>query len=330
MTPEEFASLYAKALIDINSVGWHWFAYHFNNGPRPFARGILSACASIDRKAEGIGTELLAQLTSIGGRDRDQRQYEQLLQKLSEILVIERIVNCPWPEGTTFQHEPAAIRNGPRPELLVVSPQSRLVVEVKTPALLAHVRARTANQIQVPYRGGIPLEVARELTEGEVTLPRDNPILDFLRDGERKFGAFREDCSTSSLLVIVWDDHIYEPISTLVNEGSGLLTPNSFARQADQQAETFPNVDKVILIRHMNYFVEGAAERPLADREHGMDFGGPHALPNVLCEGHGGRPIPQFVLDVLRAYPHDDPRLRMFAEYNPQDMIFWFGGLPQE
>ncbi|KQX45478.1 hypothetical protein ASE29_34770, partial [Ensifer sp. Root74] len=90
------------------------------------------------------------------------------------------------------------------------------------------------------------------------------------------------------------------------------------------------NVDKVILIRHMNYFVEGAAERPLADREHGMDFGGPHALPNVLCEGHGGRPIPQFVLDVLRAYPHDDPRLRMFAEYNPQDMIFWFGGLPQE
>ncbi|NKM12098.1 hypothetical protein GFL85_13825 [Rhizobium laguerreae] len=330
MTLEEFVALYAKAIDGIDSVGWHWFGYHFYNGPRPFARGILSSCASINRKTDGIGTELLEELVGIGGRDRDERQYEQLLQKLSEILVIERVVNCPWPEGTTFRHEPAAIRNGPRPELLVSWPEGRLVMEVKTPALLNHVRARGANGVQLAYRGGIPLDAAREIAEGEVTLPRDNPILDFLRDGERKFAAFREDCSTSSLLVIVWDDHIYEPISTLVNAGSGLLTPNSFAQQADGTAEAFPNVDNVILVRHLNYFVSGSREEALMDRENAMDFGNEHALPNVLCEGHGGRPIPTFVLDVLRAYPHDDPGLRMFAEYNPQDMVFWIGVPPHE
>jgi len=29
------------------------------------------------------------------------------------------------------------------------------------------------------------------------------------------------------------------------------------------------------------------------------------------------------LLDALRAFRHDDPGLRMFAEYNPQDMVFW-------
>jgi hypothetical protein len=103
-----------------------------------------------------------------------------------------------------------------------------------------------------------------------VTLPRDNPILDFLHDGERKFAAFKEEGSTTSLLVVVWDDHIYERISTLVNEGSGLLTPDSFARQTDRTAETFSNVDHVIPIRHMNHFVEGAAD----DRSRSSDVRG--------------------------------------------------------
>ncbi len=328
MTLEEFTALYDIAIEGLTDVGWHWFAYHFFSGPRPFAMSILSACASIDRVTDDIGTVLLQELTAIGGREGDQQQYEQLLQKLSEILVIERVVNCPWPDGTTFLHEPAAFPNGPRPELLVSSSEGRVVVEVKTPALLNHIRARASNSGQIPYRGGIAPDDARNIVGGDVTLPRDNPIRDFLRDSERKFTAFRQDGSTASLLVIVWDDHIYEPISTLVNEGSGLLTPNSFSRRADDTAETYPNIDAVVLVRHMNYFVEGAAERPLHDRESGMDFGGDNALPNVLCPGHGGRPLPGFVLDALRAWPHDNEALRMFAEYNPQDMVFWIGGAP--
>ncbi|ARS69716.1 hypothetical protein C7U62_03530 [Mesorhizobium loti] len=60
-----------------------------------------------------------------------------------------------------------------------------------------------------------------------------------------------------------------------------------------------------------------------ADRLTAVDFGDGCALPNVLFDVEGARPIPTFVLDALRAFRHDDPGLRMFAEYNPQDMVFW-------
>jgi len=323
MTAEEFSALYLIATTGLNDTGWHWFSYHFYVGPTPFARSILSSCASIDRRGTGIGTDLLRELVAIGGRERDERQYEQLLQKLSEILVIERVVNCPWPAETTFQHEPAAVPGGPRPELLVSYPEGRLVVEVKTPALLEHIRARATNGIQLAYRGGVPLELAEQLGEDAVTLPRDNPVLDFLRDGERKFVGFRQDPGTASLLVIVWDDFIYEPISALVNERSGLLTRNSFVRAPDGTPQTYPNVDAVIAIRHLNYLIAGSREENLGDRLTAMDFGDGCALPNVLFDVEGARPIPTFVLDALRAFRHDDPGLRMFAEYNPQDMVFW-------
>jgi error-prone DNA polymerase len=87
--------------LGIAATGWHWFGYHFHVGPTQFARSIMESCASIDTRAPGIGTEL-DELTSIGGRVKDEAQYEQLLQKLGEILVVERLVICPWPAGTTF------------------------------------------------------------------------------------------------------------------------------------------------------------------------------------------------------------------------------------
>jgi hypothetical protein len=233
-------------------------------------------------------------MTSIGGRERDEAQYEQLLQKLGEMLVIRQLVSCPWPAGTTFQHEPAATPGGPRPELLVTYPQGSLIVEVKTPALLGHIRNRASNDTQLAYRGGVSLELAKGLAQGSVTLPRDNPVLDFLKDGERKFAAFRSDPRTVSLLVIIWDDFIYEPISTFVNPGSGLLTDRSYARSGDGTAQTYPTVDAIVVLRHLNYFIFGSREEALGDRISAMDFGGENALPNVLFTSSGGRPIPQF------------------------------------
>lgn len=323
MTPEEFGSLYLKAIDGLAATGWHWFGYHFHCGPTAFAMSIMESCASINRRAANIGSDLLGELVGIGGREKDEAQYEQLLQKLAEILVIERVVNCPWPEATAFDHEPAANPGGPRPELLVTTPKYRLVVEVKTPGLLRHIRARQANDVQLAYRGGIPLNEAQKLARGAVTLPRDNPVLDFLRDGERKFAGFRKKPDTTSLLVIVWDDYIFEPISVLVNEGSGLLTHNSYSRATNGAAEIFPNVDAIVALRHLNYFIAGSREEHLMDRQNGLDFGDSNALPNVLFTLPGARQMPDFVLDALRAYPHDDPGLRMFAEYNPQDIVFW-------
>ena len=163
MTREEFNDLQIVALGGLQTLSWHWFSYHFSTPPSPFALGIMRACASIDRRASGIGADLLRELMTIGGLDRYEPHYEQLLQKLAEILIIERIVTSEWPSGTTFEHEPAAIRGGPRPELLVTFGGGRLVVEVKTPSLLSHIRRRSENGTQLPYRG-LPLDqFARQL-----------------------------------------------------------------------------------------------------------------------------------------------------------------------
>lgn len=323
MTPKEFGDLLIIAWEELRKTGWHWFSYHFFNGPRPFAVSIIEACASINSRATGMGTALFRELLSIGGLDRHQPHYEQLVQKLAEILVIERIVTSDWPAGTTFEHEPSSFPGGPRPELLVTFPGGRLVVEVKTPSMLNHIRQRHGNGTQLTYRGVLSPDDARN-TVGQdgLTLPRDYPVRDFLVDADRKFAGFR-DGNTASLLVIVWDDFIYEPISILANQQSGLLTPNSFERDENGAARSYRNIDAVVVLRHMNYFIAGSREEAFVDRKDAMDFGEARALPNVFFDVSGIGCIPAHVLDRLRAYPHDDPGLQAMAEYNIQDMVFW-------
>lgn len=324
MTEDEYNDLLQLAMETMLKTGFHWFQHQFVTVPHHlFAGSILRACASINRIAPAIGKDLLRELSSIGGRDRHEPHYEQLLQKLSEILVIERIVSATWPEGTTFEHEPSATPGGPRPELLVTTPTDRLVVEVKTPSLLQHIRNRANNRTQLPYRGGLSRDLAEASAAGDVTLPRDNPILDFLKDADRKFAQFRVDPNTTSLLVIVWDDYIYEPISTLVNQGTGLLTANSFAKRDDGQALTFPDIDVVVAIRHLHYFIAASRDEELNGRAHAMDFGDDGDVPNVSFDLANGRSVLQAVLTRLRATPHDHPGLKSFAEYSPQDVVFW-------
>ena len=324
MTQEEFAKLYLMTIQKLRETEWHWFSYHFYNGPTSFARSILACAASINTKTEGIGTELLLELISIGGNERDERQYEQLIQKLSELLVIERIVQFDWPQGTTFQHEPEAYQGGPRPELRVNFHDRELIIEVKTPSLLEHIRNRNSRPVQLPYRGGVPRKLAENLTDdGGVVLPRDNPVKDFLIDANRKFEGFRNGDEVSTLLVIVWDDFIFEPISTLINDQSGLLTDSSYVRTDEGEARRYPNIDQIVIVRHLNYFVQHSREEPLIDREHAMDFGDQRALPNVCFDAHGDKNVPEQLLEHLRAIRHDDPAIANFADYRAQDIVFW-------
>lgn len=322
MDVEKFEEQMLQAYDGLQEVGWHWFGYHFLNGPTPFAMSIFRTCASLDASTNGIGRQLLAELLSIGGRERDEDQYEQLLQKLAEMLVLERVVNSDWPEGTVFEYEPEAVRGSPRPELLVTCNEMRLVVEVKAPSLLRHIRNRASNRVQLPYRDSMSITTAEQISgEDGVTLPRDNPISDFLKSADRKFEGFRNG-NTASLLVIVWDDYIYEPISTLMNESSGLLTPRSFQRDPDTGVPLkFPNVDAIVALRHLNYFILASRERPLFDRVDGMDFGDEQALPNVAIGVSSLEAVPQHVYDQLRALPFGHGAL-LGAEYHVTDMVF--------
>ncbi len=319
--PEKIGAFILQAWQRLKLVGWHWFKYHFSNGPTPFAMSIIGSCVSIDRAAPGVGTTLFDELLSIGGRNRHEPHYEQLLQKMSEILVIERIVTMDWPEGVTFEQEPTATPGGKRPELLITTEDARLLIEVKTPSQLAHIRNRASNSNQLSYRSDVGMHAAQALPGSETTLPRDNQILSFLKDADAKISDFR-DGSTMSMLVIVWDDFIYEPISVLMNQQSGLLTENTYAQDPSGAPLLFPNVDTIVTLRHLNYFIAGSREEVLGDRKSAMDFGEDNAMPNVMFPVRNRAPLMDSVVQRLRAYPYGDNAL-IGAEYQVSDIVFW-------
>lgn len=323
MNVEEIDRLYELACQRINKTGWHWFHYHFNFPIKPFAFSIIKSCRCIDEAAEGVGTLLLKELSSIGGREKYEDHFEQLLQKLSEILVLERLVSINYDERVSFEYEPSAFKGGPRPDFVVNFSNKRLVVEVKTPAQLKHNRKRAVNSVQLPCRSGVSLEQVKEVSDdGNVTLPRDNTILDFLLDAERKFESFKNNEKTTTLLVIVWDDYIYEPISALLNPYTGLLTNQSYKKDERGKPFKFLNIDGVIVLRHLNYFISASREEALVDRLTALDFGDNNALPNVLFLGHGGSEIPYLITEGFRAFYQEDIK-NIGAEYKVHEVVHW-------
>jgi hypothetical protein len=267
---------------------------------------------------------LIRDVASLSGIEKHEPHYEMLLQKLSEILVLRQLLYLPWPEGSTFENEPAAAPNGKRPELKVETPDRIYLFEVKAPSFLSHQRARSENPVQFP--GRMFDGAMRKMLAGEQKpiLPRDNPIKDFLASAEEKFAPFAGRKEVIGVLVVVWDDFIFEPITSLVHEPSqGLLTDRTFARRSDGSPVTYPHLDAVVVVRHLTYFQQGAAEQ-LAEREHAFDFGGDGDLPNVLVPVPGGKQLPDFVQSGLRAIRYDDEMLGRFADYRPQEVVIWF------
>lgn len=316
--------LLGDAALGIMSQRWHWFQYHFRYlPPTPFARSFIEACIDCEMRLPGLGKQLIRDIGAIGGIERHEPHYDQLMQKLAEVLVLRQLLFLPWPAGTTFQHEPALAPRGKRPELRVVTPESSYLFEVKTPSLTPHARNRAANGLQAPVRMFDRAMLDGLAQDGGLTLPRDNPIKDFLVDAEQKFGPFKDAGPTTSILVIVWDDHIFEAITVLTQEQCGLLTPNSYLKGVDGEAVTFNKIDAVVLVRHLMYFRNAAAEARLVERAHAFDFGDETALPNVFIPVPSGTDVPAFIRDGLRAKPLDDPLLQNAAEYRPVEMVFW-------
>lgn len=306
------------------SKGWHWFHYHFSVRPlHRFAQSILDACVDCELRIEGLGFQFIHEIALIQGKEKYRPHYDQLMQKLAELFVLRQLLGLDWPQGTAFEHEPAAIANGKRPELRVMSPERAYLFEVKTPSLLEHIEARNRNRVQAPGRA-----IAQNLLEklangGGLTLPRDNPVKDFLIDADKKFSQFKAVSPYTSMLVIVWDDHIYEPITVLTHQECGLLNSNSYYKDAAGTVVQFTNIDAVILIRHLNYLRNAAADKPLGDRFHALDFGAAHDLPNVFIPISAQLDLPVLIQDGLRARPLDDPACQHAAEYRPQDIVLW-------
>ena len=216
---------------------WHWFRWHFEHRLRgsnhPFAESIVNACLDCTAYIPNFGFDFMDQLSAISGQEKWLPHWEQLNQKLSELLIIRQIVTFNWPSGNTYEWEEKIICDGKKPELLIQTKQLTFGIEVKAPMIFEHQKHRAENSLQ-----GISRSLEKENlkrfagSDKEVTLPRDNPVKDFLLSANLKFESFKKKDNQAfiSILVIVWDDFINEPLSALTHPDSGLLTSNSFAK----------------------------------------------------------------------------------------------------
>lgn len=307
---------------------WHWFTYHFQFYMRgkehPFAGSIIDACLDIERVEEGWGQNFLQRIAAISGKEKHIPHWEQLLQILAELLIIKQLVNYSWPADTIFEFEPSEGTSRKNPELVLKFSSNTIGIEVKAPSLLAHQNMRYKNPIQLPTRS-IMRDVVK--TDG-VTLPRDNPVKDFLISSNEKFSEFKRlNPAFASILVIVWDDHIYEPISSLTAEASGLFTDNSFYKDEAGNPVIFQNIDAVILVRHLHQLADGSADKPLYDgKKHILDYGKFDSfpfkviIPNPFTDFTWSDEVHEHVKNCFNVYA---PSVEMGAEYIESNYIHW-------
>lgn len=308
---------------------WHWFRYHFNTlivpeREHPLAASIIDALVVCDRVMPGYAEKFVATLASIGGKEKFERDYEQLLQFLAELHVVHRVVSFDWPGGASFRAEPTAGSSKKNPEITVEHAGAVYGIEVKSPALLEHIRNRGTNRTQVPARVFTPdaVKTLPGAADG-VTLPRDNPVKDFLQSADAKFTSFKDENSCFiSVLVIVWDDFVYEPLSSLLHEASGLFTPNSFCKDEHGQPRKFAHIDGVIVIRHVHQIMRATRDEAVIDNcRHALDYGDDGVFPfKVFVANPYGKPVPNVLLQGLQARP---PSADMGAEYRPKDLVWW-------
>lgn len=302
----------------------HMFCYFAANAAighvRPFVRGLVHALDRIDKAAPGYAAKVIDRMASIEGTG--EAQYEALLEICTEVYVTSGAVQTADRGGDgreLFRREPALF-GGKNPEFEVCSGGIWYAVEVKTPKLIEHSRIRQANPWQLTARldrSALPHE--------SQTLPRDNPVKDFLISADEKFSAYKSVRPEAfNILTIVWDDFCNEPITALLHPHSGLLTPNSFYVDDSGNPVLFPNVDAIVVCRYQHQLLRATREEPLIDSEAApfvyYNYGFP---PKALIENPLGRQIPDELLEPLNATRLAD--LQGAAEYNPCDLVMWVG-----
>ena len=208
---------------------------------------------------------------------------------LAELLVVSHVLGLSWEGATTFESEPSVEKRGKNPEILVRNERITLAVEVKAPALFSHQENRAANPEQIAARFASQDQIKALLADPEkATFPRDNPVKDFLVSAESKFEQFQEEKNFVGVLVIVWDDFIYEPLSSLLHPGSGLLTESSFYKDAEGNSVVFPSVGAVVVIRQLHQIVRACRDEQLADGlESPLQYGIPHGFPPKVLVANG-------------------------------------------
>lgn len=294
---------------------WHWYCWHaknYKNGTTtPFFYELMVSLSRIDAEMPGSAVEFVRRISTIANGNRNQADYDQLQQVLAEIHVLLRLAAHRWPRGTTIVNAAAIGAGAPDVEALVRTPELDIAVEVKSPRIREWRNAM-----------GTGIEaVGRAMPLGSLeidTYPKDNAVKDGVASADIKFRSLRRaHPALLGILVLVWDELMYQPISALLNPGSGLFTANTF----DPQKRTFDDVDAVLIVPHLTALIEGPGNRqfPFAD--------GTFQWP---CE-----PVPPFIINpespraataaaVLRdVFCAKDQATLKGSHYSANDLVFW-------
>lgn len=298
-----------------------WLSYHLAEGRvTPFGSKLANALGACEARLPGAGERLLlelAQVRYVPGRDdpdKWRKGYEQLVKKLAEVLVTRVVVEAAWPDGTTFEIEPANPVTGARPELVVDTPARQWLFEVKCPSFINHQEQRAERGHQLPVRG--PLGAMPGIRD-DATLPRDNTLKDFLTSADTKFRNFSAKLRTG-ILVVLWDAYIVEATSALSHDEAGLLTAKSWLRDAEGRVP-FDAVDGVVVLNHLE-ILKLAPQEQAIPRDDPFTIGGEGQSPNVWCPNLGrGDPDP-FVAGIFDALPISELAA---ADYTPKDYVMW-------
>lgn len=285
----------------------------------PFLDGLITSLQIIEGAAPGYAAMQIKRLAEIP-LPIDDKARESLYQILGEIYCTRGAAQKADILGgkALLTIEPGT--GGKNPEFESCSDSKWYAVEVKTPALIAHRRTRTSQDFQLTTR--LPRETFQDK---ETTLPRDNPVKDFLISADSKFAIYRLQREHAfRILTIVWDDYLHEAVAALISPVSGLLTANSFHRDKDGKPILFPNIDGVVLCRYQHWIVRAFRNDPMDDPVYGpvvfLDYHEPEP-PKAFIQNPNGRTVPDEVLSFLNARPIAQCK---GAEYRPAEMIMWF------
>ncbi|WP_326522928.1 hypothetical protein [Sphingomonas sp.] len=315
--PTGYAARYRALTKDTRQ----WLSYHFAEGRvTPFGHRLAKALAACDARLPGAGERFVRELAETryiptkDDPDAWKQGYEQLVQKLAEVLVTRVVVDADWPAGTTFAIEPTNPATGGRPDLVVDAPSRQWLFEIKCPSFVKHQEQRASRGQQLPVRGPLGADAA---IRADATLPRDNTLKDFLVSAENKFRDFSTEPRTG-ILVVLWDGYVFEATSALSHEEAGLLTAKSWHLDAGNRVP-FDAVDGVIILNHLE-ILKLAPQEQRTRRDDPFTIGGYDQPPNVWCPNLGGGELDPFVAGIFDATPLGN---MVAGDYTPKDYVMW-------
>lgn len=316
------------AIEEISKTNWHWFNYHFHPIQialnHPFSTNIINCCYECEQRMEGYAFKFIKKLASYCNSEKDMRHYDQMLQHIAELVVVShlaRTLDSTW----IFKEEPMIGDSRKNPEISISNTEIIILVEVKSPEFFKYQKTRIETGIQLPSRidNGFK-NIIENIYGTKASLPRDNIVKDFLISANNKFKSFKdEDKMILTILVIVWDDFIYEPISALSNDFTGLVTENSYYKDTKGESIKFDNINYIVLLRNMTHIVNATRDLPVSDGlKHPIDYGiTRESLPKpiITVNEHLNEDI---LYDIFHCTKLE--YLKDISEYRPQDFIMWY------